>query len=263
MRTYRAELTKLLRRRVVLAALLVAVVFAVGSTAIVLSAVKPAAETIPALRGFASIEALGDAGGGSQVFRMAIAFAGTFLFVVFVGVMAAEFGRGTIRTMLLQQPRRVRLLAGKVVAMLTFAAGFLAVIEGVTLITARVLGPGAGIVTGEWLTLAGARAALADYGAVLLWITGYAVIATLLAVLLRSVPLALGVGIAWFGPVEHLIQNAWPEVGRWFPGLLLEAYAGGGTDVVGATRAIATVGAYAAVAAVLAAVVFSRRDVVA
>lgn len=262
MRTYRAELTKLLRRRVVLAALLVAVVFAVGSTAIVVSAVKPAAETIPALRGFASIEALGDPGGASQVFRMAIAFAGTFLFVVFVGVMAAEFGRGTMRTMLLQQPQRVRLLAGKVVAMLSFAAGFLAVVEIVTLVTARLLGPGAGIATGEWLSTAGAQAALADYGAVLLWVIGYAVLATLLAVLLRSVPLALGVGIAWFGPVEHLIQNAWPEVGRWFPGLLLEAFAGGGTDVVGATRAIATVGVYAVAAALVAAVVFSRRDVV-
>ena len=45
-------------------AALLAVVFAVGSTIIVLSAVKPAAETIPALRGTATIEALGGAGGG-------------------------------------------------------------------------------------------------------------------------------------------------------------------------------------------------------
>ena len=46
-------------------------------------------------------------------------------------------------------------------------------------------------------------------GAVLLWVTGYAVLATMVAVLLRSVPLALGVGIAWAGPFEHLLQDAW------------------------------------------------------
>jgi hypothetical protein len=260
-RTYRAELAKLLRRRVVLGALAVAVVFAVGATAIVLSAVKPAAETIPPLRGTYSIEALSGAGGGSQIFRVAVAFAGTFVFVVFVGLMAVEFSRGTMRTMLLQQPRRVALLAGKLAAMLTVGAGILAIGEAVTWISARLMASGAGVATGSWFSFDGLTAALGDYGAVLLWISGYAALATLLAVLLRSVPLALGVGIAWAGPLEHLIQNSWSGAGRWFPGLLLEAFAGGGTADVGATRAIVTVGIYAAIAAVVTATVFARRDV--
>jgi hypothetical protein len=163
--------------------------------------------------------------------------------------------------MLLQQPRRVAMLAGKVAAMLTFGAGILAVGEAVTWVAARVMASGAGVSTGTWLSFDGFTAAVGDYGAVLLWISGYALLATLLAVLLRSVPLALGVGIAWAGPIEHLIQNSWAGAGRWFPGLLLEAFAGGGTAEVGATRAILTVGVYAAVAAVVAATVFARRDV--
>jgi ABC-2 type transport system permease protein len=32
------------------------------------------------------------------------------------------------------------------------------------------------------------------------WITGYALLGTTVAVLLRSVPVALAVGIAWAGP---------------------------------------------------------------
>jgi ABC-type transport system involved in multi-copper enzyme maturation permease subunit len=260
-RAYRAELAKLLRPRVVLIAIAVVIVFAAGSTIIVLSAVKPAAETIPALRSTATIEALGGAGGGTQVFRLAIAFAGTFFFVVFVGVMAVEFSRGTIRTMLLHQPRRTALLTGKLTAMLTFATGALALTEVVTWIAARVLAPGAGVATGAWTSFDAVGAAMTDFGAVLLWITGYALLATALAVVVRSVPIALAIGIAWSGPIEHLVQNAWTGAGRWFPGLLLEAFAGGGTSAVGADRAIATVAVYAVVAAVVAVTVFSRRDV--
>jgi len=260
-RSYRAELTKLLRRRVVLIALAVAAVFAIGSTIIVMSAVKPAAETLPALRATATIEALSGAGGGSEVFRLAIAFAGTFIFVVFVGVMAAEFPRGTIRTMLLHQPRRIRLLAGKLAAMLTFAAGALAVTEAITWVTARALASGAGVGTASWISVTGLSSAISDYGVVLVWILGYALLATALAVVVRSVPIALAIGIAWSGPIEHLIQNAWSGAGRWFPGLLLEAFAGGGTSEVSAPRAIATVALYAIVAGIVACVVFARRDV--
>jgi hypothetical protein len=260
-RSYRAELAKLLRPRVLLVAIVAAFVFAVGSSIIVLSAVKPAAETIPALRGTATIEALGAAGGGTEVFRLAIAFAGTFIFVVFVGVMAAEFSRGTIRTMLLQQPRRTALLAGKVTAMLTFAAGTLALTEGITWLAARVQASGAGVTTTAWTSMDALGSAVTDYGAVLVWITGYALLATALAVVVRSVPVALAIGIAWSGPIEHLMQNAWSGAGRWFPGLLLEAFAGGGTSAVSAGRAIATVGVYALIAAIVAVTVFGRRDV--
>ena len=59
------------------------------------------------------------------------------------------------------------------------------------------------------------------------------------------------------------MQNAWTAAGRWFPGLLLEAFAGGGTTAVTASRALATVAAYVLIAAAIALVVFDRRDVAA
>lgn len=117
--------------------------------------------------------------------------------------------------------------------------------------------------TGAWTSVDAAGAALGDFGAVLLWITGYAVLGTMVAVLLRSVPLALAVGIAWAGPFEHLLQDAWTPASKVFPGLLLEAFVAGGTPDVTAGRALATVLVYVSVAAVLAAAVFARRDVTA
>ncbi|HEU0130347.1 MAG TPA: hypothetical protein VFQ85_05070 [Mycobacteriales bacterium] len=262
-RAYRAELAKLLRRRPVLLTALVALVFGVGSSAIVLAAAGPGPGTRAATGRTRTVEALAAAGGGTDVFRVAVAFAGTFVFVVFVGLVAVEFSRGTFRTMLLREPRRVRLLAGKLAALLTFAAVTLAFAEAVTWVAALVQAPGRGVDTDAWTSGSAVAAAAADYTAVLVWVAGYAVLGTALAVLLRSVPVALAVGIAWAGPFEHLMQDAWGPATRVFPGLLLETFAAGGTPEVSAGRALATVAAYGAAAAVVAAAVFARRDVTA
>jgi hypothetical protein len=96
---------------------------------------------------------------------------------------------------------------------------------------------------------------------VMLWVTGYAVLGMTVAVLLRSVPLALAAGIAWAGPIEHLIGDAWPTASKVFPGLLLEIVGEGGTPAVSAARAALTVAAYLAVAAAITGTVFVRRDV--
>jgi ABC-type transport system involved in multi-copper enzyme maturation permease subunit len=257
----RAELVKVLRRRVLVITAITTIVFAVGSAAVVLAAADPAGER-PSGRGV-TVESLSGAGGGTEVFTTAVSFAGTFLFVLFVGVVAVEFSRGTFRTMLMHQPRRLRLLAGKTTALLAFAAAVLAVTEVLTWTAARLLAPTQDVATGQWLSLDSLGQAVADYGSVVFWVSGYALLGTMLAVLVRSVPAALAIGIAWAGPFEHLLQDAWGPAGRYFPGLLLEAFVAGGTSEVSAGRAFLTVAAYVAVAAAVAGTVFSRRDVTA
>ncbi len=261
MRSFRAELVKLLRRRVLLLTALVTLVFSAGGALVVLT-------SAPAVAGGGgrgvsgpTLESLARAGGGSKVFTTAVAFAGTFLFVVFVGMVAAEFSRGTVRTMLLRQPGRLRLLGGKTAAVLAFAAAALATAEVLTWVSARLLAPGQDLPTSEWMSLQALGYGLMDYGKVMFWVTGYAALATAVGVLVRSVPVALAVGIAWAGPFEHLVQEAWAPASRLFPGLLLEAFVAGGTPEVSAVRASLTVAAYAAAAAVVAGTVFARRDV--
>ena len=56
--------------------------------------------------------------------------------------------------MLLRQPRRVALLAGKLVSMIVFAAVVLAVAEAPTWLAAMALAPTQDIPTGEWRSLA-------------------------------------------------------------------------------------------------------------
>jgi ABC-2 type transport system permease protein len=256
--TIRAELVKLLRRRVLLIAAVTTVIFSFGSAAIVLASADSGA--VRPDRGV-TLRSLADAGGGTQVFTTAVSFAGTFLFVVFVGVVAVEFSRGTFRTMLMYQPRRVRLLAGKTAALLGFSAVVLAVAEALTWGAARLLAPGQDVVTSNWVSADALGQAVGDYGSVVFWVAGYALLGTMLAVLVRSVPVALAIGIAWAGPFEHLLQDAWDPSGRFFPGLLLEAFVSGGTSAVTTTRAFLTLAVYMAVAAALGGVTFARRDV--
>lgn len=256
----RAELVKLLRGRVLVLTAVATVVFAIGSAAVVLATAEP--DPRPVGRGV-TIASLSRAGGGTEVFTTAISFAGTFLFVVFVGAVAVEFSRGTFRTMLLHQPRRVRLLAGKLAALLAFAAGVLAVVEVVTWTAAMLIAPSQDVDTGRWTSAEALGEGIVDFGSSLFWASGYAVLGTALAVVVRSVPVALAVGIAWAGPFEHLVQDAWAPAERLFPGLLLEAFAAGGTSEVDATRAFATVAVYLVAAGAVAGTVFARRDVTA
>jgi ABC-2 type transport system permease protein len=158
-------------------------------------------------------------------------------------------------------PRRIRLLAGKLTAVLAFSAAVLAAAELVTWVAARILAPTQDVATGSWVSADALGQAISDYGSVLFWVSGYALLGTAIAVVVRSVPLSLAIGIAWAGPFEHIVQDAWGAATRFFPGLLLEAFVAGGTSDVSAERALVTVAVYLAIAAAIAGTTFARRDV--
>lgn len=79
---------------------------------------------------------------------------------------------------------------------------------------------------------------------------------------MRSTAVALGGGVAWAGPFEHLVgQDAWPDGGGWFPGLLLESLAQGGGPEASLSRAATLSVAYVSIAARVGTLLFTRRDV--
>ena len=69
----RAELVKVLRRRVLVITAITTIVFAVGSAALVLVSADPAGAR-PSGRGV-TVESLSGAGGGTEVFTTAVSFA--------------------------------------------------------------------------------------------------------------------------------------------------------------------------------------------
>ncbi|MCU1678636.1 MAG: putative transporter integral rane protein [Frankiales bacterium] len=259
---FRAEWERLAQRRLLFASAILVAAFAVGGAAIVLSAAKPARQSAPGSF-VPTLESLSGSGGGTEIFRFAAAFGGTLTFVVFVGLFSLEYSRGTYRTMLLRQPRRVALLAGKLAGLLAFAAVVLAALEIAMWLAAQVEAPGFDVSTSQWTGANALGHALRDYLMVMLWVTGYAVFGMTVAILVRSVALALAVAVAWAGPLEHLIDDAWSPARRYFPGLLLEAVGVGGTGGVSATRAAVGAATYVVVFAAVTATVFSRRDITA
>lgn len=258
-RTFKAELLKLRRRRVVVAVIAGALAFAaIASTAVFLSATEAGAQR--AERG-ATLESLGQAGGATEAFSIGVSFAGILVLVLFIANFAGELSQGTIRTLLMRQPGRVGLLAGKMTALLAFVAVVLALAEILTVAASAVIAPTQDVSMASWFGIDGLGKAVGDYATAWLGVAAWASLGMALAIFVRSIPVALAIGIVWSGPFEHLLQDAWTAAERWFPGLLLEALAAGGTADVSSTRALVLVAVYVAAAVSAAAIVFARRDV--
>ena len=84
----------------------------------------------------------------------------------------------------------------------------------------------------------------------------------MVAVLVRSTPIALAICLIWFGPIENVIGEGRAWADRWFPGLLLRSMLQPDTPGSIATgTAVATLAVYAGVCVGVIAVVMSRRDV--
>lgn len=175
--------------------------------------------------------------------------------------LGAEYRQGTIRLLLLEQPRRLRLLAGKLVALLVLLAVALGAALAATGLAGTLLGPARGVHPLAWAHPAGMAASARALGNALALSTGWGVVGALLAVLTRSSVAALGLGLGWLLAAENLVAAAWAGARRWLPGHVLAAVGAGGTADLAYGRAGALALAYAAGLLALAGTVFLRRDV--
>jgi len=262
MRSIRAELVKLTRRRFLTVTVVLTTLFAAVVTAVVVMAAEPVPPGGPAGPDrLLSIGALSGAGGGTAAFAQAASFGAVAVLAVFIATVGGELSRGTFRTMLLQQPARGRVLAGKVVAIVGFATVLAVYAEAVAWVTARLVAPGQGIDTSRWTSGDAVVAALEDTGRLLVFIVGWAILATLVGVLTRSVPIGIGVGLVWAGPIENVVGDGWSPGERFFPGLVLRAVMNPDNAAISTTRALLTLSVYGAIAAAVTCMALARRDV--
>jgi hypothetical protein len=175
--------------------------------------------------------------------------------------MSNEFTRGTLRAALTRQPRRLTLIAGKLGARIAIAAALMLGALVVGWITAALVAPSQHLDTTGWWGADAITQAAGDYVRLLSFVAGYALIGTTLAVLVRSTPVTLGIGLLWFGPIENVLGDgrSWAE--HTFPGLLLRSVLQPDRpdSVPTATAALTLIG-YAVICIVTITVVLSRRD---
>jgi ABC-2 type transport system permease protein len=131
--------------------------------------------------------------------------------------LAAEWSQGTWRNLLVREPRRLRLLSGKMLALLLFVLVSMAL----TLVGSSVLilatAGAQGVQTAAWTSVSGLSAWLAFFGNEVLCLIGVCLLGMLIAVLTRSTGIAVGVALAYVLVPEGIIAMVWSEGSRWFP----------------------------------------------
>jgi ABC-type transport system involved in multi-copper enzyme maturation permease subunit len=172
---------------------------------------------------------------------------------------AQDYSSGLIRLLVAAEPRRWRLLAGKVVALLVVTAIATTVAAGANLMAAPIVGA-SGISTSAWGTdalsvVASAWAQL--YLSLIVW----GVLGLAIAVLSRSAVVAVAIGAGYVLLVEVVIRMASGVPSDWLLGSTLNAIANGGTDSMSMSVALMVGAAYVIVALGAAAAVLTRRDV--
>jgi ABC-2 type transport system permease protein len=197
------------------------------------------------------------------------AFFGIVALALFAANLAGEFNKGTIRMLFVTEPNRLKVLAGKILALSSFVAAAVAATLAVSIGAGVLMANTVGVETAAWWTGDG----LAAIGAAYLNLTAAALIPALIgatiAVLTRSTTIAISVGIGWFILAEALIGAFWDGLSRWGPAAASDALAaGGGLGMMGgatpgisyATATVLAIG-YSLLALTITSTVLTRRDV--
>jgi ABC-2 type transport system permease protein len=180
---------------------------------------------------------------------------------LFAATIGAEYSQGTLRNLLVREPRRGRLLAGTFLALALFLAVAIVLAVASAAGVAFALAPSRGIDITAWTN----SSALDQLGQTVLHVylgsVGYGLLGTALAVALRSPTLAFAIGVAYALPGEAILARLWDGGERWLPAQLLNALAHGGTDHVTYAHALVSSLGYATIAAGSTLIVFERQDI--
>lgn len=185
---------------------------------------------------------------------------------VFAAQTAQEYTYGTLRNLLVRQPRRIRLLVGKYISMTTFAL-LSVIVSAITAVgLALALSGKANVNTDNWLTNNGYIAFGHSFVNVLICTIGYGTIGMLLGLIFRSPISAISIGSAYLLVVESIISIAWKPASNWMPGNLLSVISSGGAPIgvenaPTYSQALLRVAAYLISASLITATLFKRRDV--
>jgi hypothetical protein len=221
-------------------------------------------------RGLAALlpdQLVGNSVGGLPVFL------GALMLILGVLTVGSEYAWGTWKTVLAQDPSRLRVYGAKLaVAVLAALAGVLAVFAAGAVVSAAIA-----LAEDRPLHWPGGADLLTGIGAGWLIAAMWTVLGALLAVALRGVALPVGLGLVWLLAVQNLLAliaapllDAVATAQRALPGPnagSLVAALGASPDtpgvaaLAGGAQAAVVVAAYLAGFAVLGGVLLRRRDI--
>jgi ABC-type transport system involved in multi-copper enzyme maturation permease subunit len=208
-----------------------------------------------------SREALALASGSVNGFASVGGFLGIIALCVFAAQTAQEYTYGTLRNLLIRQPGRMKILVGKLVSMMLFAIAMIAIAAVVSITISYILAPGAEVNTDLWFTSDGFEAIFTTFMNVTISVVAFGIVGMILGLLLRSPISAISLAVLWLLIVENLLIAVRNSLQNWLPGAQLSAIATGGAVDLTYKHALTVGGLYVAVGAIVASVLFVRRDV--
>jgi ABC-type transport system involved in multi-copper enzyme maturation permease subunit len=167
--------------------------------------VDPLAQAFPTSLGLITVV------GQARAFIIAVAL------IIVTANLAAEWSQGTWRNLLVREPRRLRLLAGKMLALMLFVLASMTLTLFLSSALILTVAHAQGVQTAAWTSSAGLSAWLAFFGNEVLCLIGVCLLGMLIAVLTRSTGIAVGVALAYVLVPEGIIAMVWNEGSRWFP----------------------------------------------
>jgi len=199
-------------------------------------------------------------------FNSASGLLGLVALSVFAAQTAQEYTYGTLRNLLVRQPRRIRLLLGKYLSMISFALVTVIISAATAIGLAFGLAGRARVTTDAWTTSTGQEALLHSFVNVFISTIGYGTIGMLLGLIFRSPISSISIGTAYLLVVESIISIAWKPAANWMPGNLLSVVGSGGSPIgvenaPTYSQALLRVGLYLLGASLVTATLFKRRDV--
>jgi ABC-2 type transport system permease protein len=206
-------------------------------------------------------EVLGLASGSIYGFASIGGLLGVIALCVFAAQSAQEYTYGTLRNLLVRQPRRLVLLMGKYAAMKAFALLLTLINAVISIAISLYLSDRAKVSTDLWFTSAGWSAIAHTLINVYISIVFYAIIGIALGILLRSPISAISIALVWILILENLIGAVKPVTLNWAPGSQLAVIAQGGSADISYSHALILGSSYVLLALVISSLIFTKRDV--
>ncbi len=208
-----------------------------------------------------SREMLSSFGGSVIGFSNVAGLLGIIAYCVFAAQTAQEYTYGTLRNLLVRQPGRLRLLAGKLISMKLFALLMVLISGVVSIAISYVLAPRAKVERSLWFTSDGWTQITQTFVNVSISVVGFGILGMIMGLLLRSPISAISIGVIWILIIENILGAVESSTLEWLPGNQLNVIAMGGTPQVSYSHGMTLAAIYIGVGALIASILFSRRDV--
>ncbi len=199
--------------------------------------------------------------GFSLTFSQSAGLLGLAALCVFAAQTAQEYTYGTLRNLLVRQPSRMKILAGKFLAMSLFAFLIVVFSAVIGMGLSYALSSRAKVITDGWFTSDAIGDTINSFLNVSFATIGYGIVGMVLGLLLRSPISAISIGVIWILIVESILVAVRRSLADYMPGTQLSNIGQGGSVDLSYQYSMQYSLVFLALISIVAAVLFKRRDV--